>query len=493
MTKKLTLKTFLLLAALSLSVCLAAYGCIKFYLPYADKHQAQKTLEKRTARLTEELCLSGKKQSEALFLEFIRETGARLTLQNSKGQNVSLFTFEPSQTGSQVPFTENPANDEITERTKIPSIQKPFKFADTGEEYLLTASFHPSRTMEISDAIRHSLPFVAAVTILLSFAGAWFFSHYTTRPILRIHRIARKMAELDFSWYCPDMRDDEIGMLSKSINELSDRLHEALNELQQRNTALSDEIQIEKERERRRMLFFSGISHELKTPIAIVTGQLEGMQANIGVYRDRDKYLARSAEILRSLSQFIKEILLVSQIDLADRKSEHPVSISCLLNELLQEYGAYAEFSSIRLHADIQNDLYVCGQEPLLKKAAGNIIGNAITHSPEHADVTVALTADRPKIITLCVTNTPAHIHEEHLPHLFEAFYRADSSAEQSSGLGLYITRLILETYHVPYKIENISIPCSSVNCGQNSGDRKTAMHGVKFTASFAEAEVKEL
>ena len=101
----------------------------------------------------------------------------------------------------------------------------------------------------------------------------------------------------------PDMRDDEIGMLSASINELSDKLHEALEELHRRNAGLEDEIQMEKERERRRMLFFSGISHELKTPVAIVAGQLEGMQAGIGVYRDRDKYLKRSAQILQSLNQ----------------------------------------------------------------------------------------------------------------------------------------------------------------------------------------------
>lgn len=120
------------------------------------------------------------------------------------------------------------------------------------------------------------------------------FSRHTTKPIIRISGIADRIANLDFSWYCPDLRGDEIGVLSQSINELSDKLHNALDEIRRRNDRLEDEILLEKERERRRMLFFSGVSHELKTPIAVVIGQLEGMQSQIGVYKDREN-ISRAA------------------------------------------------------------------------------------------------------------------------------------------------------------------------------------------------------
>ena len=211
---------------------------------------------------------------------------------------------------------------------------------------------------------------------------------------------------------------------------------------------------MEKERERRRMLFFSGISHELKTPVAIVIGQLEGMQAGIGVYKDRDKYLARSAKILQSLHIFIKEILLVSQIDFAGGDRGEPVFISRLVRELVAEYEGYAEFLSVDLCGEVADGRYVYGDEMLFHKAVGNIIGNAVGHSPPQAAVKVELAACK-KGVRLAVTNAPAHIDKEHLPHLFEAFYRADDRAEHGSGMGLYITRLILETYHVSHTIEN--------------------------------------
>ena len=87
------------------------------------------------------------------------------------------------------------------------------------------------------------------------------------------------------------------------------------------------------------MLFFSGVSHELKTPIAVVIGQLEGMQAQIGVYKDREKYLARSAEILQSLNNFIKEVLLVSHMDMNTDLALEQVCLSSILESLSAEYA----------------------------------------------------------------------------------------------------------------------------------------------------------
>lgn len=450
--KKLTQKTFLILTALSLTVCLTACGCIWLFLPYADKNRAERELEEKTSQLVWRLRATERPESETLFLDFMRETGADLCLTDEQGQRVSLFTFRAAAADS------------------FQGISQPFCFADSKEEYVLRVRYNASRAEEIRAAILRTMPCAGLLAVLLSFFSAWIFSRYTTRPIIRIHKIAGKMAELDFSWYCPDERDDEIGMLSKSINELSDRLHEALTELHCRNSDLEDEISLEKERERRRMLFFSGISHELKTPLAIVIGQLEGMQANIGVYKDRDKYLKRSTQILQSLDSFLKEILLVSHIDMSGGKENEVLNLSRLSEELLEEYAGFAEFSSVSLNSRIEEGLYVRADAMLLKKAVGNIIGNALTHSPENGAVFAELLAGSKDSIRLSVTNAPAHIGEEHLEHVFEAFYRAETADGHGSGLGLYITRMILETYDVRHEIENV-------------GD------GVRFTAVFHAAD----
>ncbi|MDE7193173.1 MAG: HAMP domain-containing histidine kinase [Oscillospiraceae bacterium] len=444
--KKLTIRTFALLAALALAICAVAFLCIRIALPYAGKSRSYRLLTAETEQLISTLRVTEKQDSEPLFTDFIRETGAFLFLLDGDQNPISPYTFEKTNAaaGSDGGF--------------------PFRFADSDDDYVLITQYNSSRSDELNGAILGSIPFAAATAVILCFLGAWLFSKHTTQPIIRIGKIAGKMAELDFSWYCPDLRNDEIGMLSASINEMSDKLRTALDELNLRNRTLKDEIALEREREQRRMLFFSGVSHELKTPIAIVIGQLEGMQAGIGVYKDREKYLARSADILRSLSSFIKEVLAVSHMDISDETEREAVSVSEEIRALIGEYSEYAEDNSITVLAEIQDDITVYGDKKLLTKALGNIIGNAVAHIPDNGNVKITLTKEN--CTELVVENSPAHISEEYLPRLFEAFYRADSSSEHGSGLGLYITRMIFEKYDIEYKIENTA-------------------DGVKFTVNF--------
>lgn len=445
--KKLTIRTFVLLAALSLAISVIAFLCIWIALPNAGESRSQRLLAAKTEQLVSTLRLTEKSNSEPLFTDFIRETGAFLFLLDGEENAISPYTFEKTYA--------DVVNDNGL----------PFRFADTDEDYILIARYNSSRSDELARAILSSVPFVVATAVILCLVGAWFFSKLTTQPIIRIGKIADRMANLDFSWYCPDLRNDEIGMLSASINEMSDKLHSALDELNLRNNILKDEIALEKERERRRMLFFSGVSHELKTPIAIVIGQLEGMQAGIGVYKDREKYLARSAEILRSLSSFIKEVLTVSHLDISDDTESGMVNISEEIKALAEEYSDYATDNSITVSTEIQNDITVGGDKKLFSKALGNIIGNAVAYTPDNGSIKIVLTKENGA--ALIVENSPAHIDEEHLPRLFEAFYRADPSSEHGSGLGLYITRMILEKYNIVYKIENTA-------------------NGVRFTVTFA-------
>ncbi len=449
--KKLTARTFALLVTLSLAVSVIALLCIRIALPYIGKSRSRELLDAETKQLVSTLRVTEKQKSEPLFTDFIRETGAFLFLLDGEKKSVSPYTFSRVSAA-------------------VDGNSYPFRFSDSDEDYILVTQYNSTHSDELKSAILGSIPFVAVTAVLLCLIGAWLFSKHTTQPIIRIGKIAEKMADLDFGWYCPDMRDDEIGMLSVSINQMSDKLHAAMEELYLRNSALTDEIALEKERERRHMLFFSGVSHELKTPIAVVIGQLEGMQAGIGVYKDRDKYLARSAEILRSLSGFIKEMLAVSHMDISDETERRPLNISEMVMTFAEEYSGYAEDGSIAVSADIQKDIKVYGDEKLFEKALRNIIGNAVSHTPDGGIVRVTLMNDNEA--TLVVENSPAHISEEHLPHLFEAFYRADKSSEHGSGLGLYISRMIFEKYNIAYKIENTA-------------------DGVRFTVKFGNSTQK--
>jgi signal transduction histidine kinase len=376
----------------------------------------------------------------------------------SKAEAERLIHGFASRTGTYTELLE--AEDYLEREDSMIEESYPLHFSDQQQEYMLCITRSDDRVQSFQQNIIKSIPTVLIIALILSIIGSRIFSYYMKKPIVRMSRIAERMAEQDFDWYCPDERDDEIGRLAKSLNKLSDELSAALGKLSDKNLYLKNEIAIEKERERRRMLFFSGVSHELKTPISVVIGQIEGMRSGIGVYKDRDKYLEKCSNTLNELVSFINEILLVSHIDMGDMDSQETVKIDSILDEEIAFYDGLITEKNIELEYEVPDNVDFRGNEQLLKKALGNILGNAFKYTPEGGKVSVRLESQKEAEnksgkVNLTITNSPAHIDEQHLPHLFEAFYRADTSNKDGSGLGLYITGMVLEMFGAEYTIEN--------------------------------------
>ena len=173
--------------------------------------------------------------------------------------------------------------------------------------------------------------------LLISMVGAFLYTDLITQPLLKINQVAKRMAKLDFSQRLENRSDDEIGELSQSLNELSQNLKQTMSELQQANAKLKDDIQREREQEAKRREWMATISHELKSPITAVMGQLEGMIHQIGVYKDRDKYLRRSYSIIKNMEQLVKEILEVSKLESdAFRPLKKTVSLSSMIKSVIK-------------------------------------------------------------------------------------------------------------------------------------------------------------
>ena len=338
------------------------------------------------------------------------------------------------------------------------AITRSVRFADRDGVYSLSVTPRAEAENLAVQALKQIAPWLLLLLVMFSLLCALVYSRYITRPIVRLSGAAGRMAELDFGWKCEEQRRDEIGALGRSLNQMARRLSAALNELEAANRALRGEMEQEREMERQRTAFFSAASHELKTPVTILKGQLTGMLEGVDVYRDRDKYLLRSLRVAGRMEKLIQEMLAISRMESGTAAVERkPVELAALLEQQLALHDELLKQRGQRLASALTPGITVEGDASLLEKAVGNLLSHASLYSPEGADIRVWC-GEAQGCAVLTVENTGVRIGEEALPHLFEAFYREDRSRNSrtgGSGLGLYLVRMILERHGARCDIEN--------------------------------------
>ena len=201
--------------------------------------------------------------------------------------------------------------------------------------------------------------------------------------------------------------------LGRSLDKLAQRLDAALADLESANQALRGEVEQERELDRQRMAFFNAASHELKTPVTILKGQLSGMLDGVGVYQDRDKYLLRSLQVTGRMENLVGEMLAISRMETGSvAVKQERVDLSALIERQLTLDAGLLEQRDQRLVSTLTPGVTVTGDPSLLGKAVGNLLSNAALYSPEGAEIRVwcGLLEGRP---ALTVENTGTHISED--------------------------------------------------------------------------------
>ena len=320
-------------------------------------------------------------------------------------------------------------------------------------------------------ALIQMAPWLLLTLLIFSLLVALVYSRYITRPIVRLSGIAGKMADLDFSWTCEETRQDEIGHLGRSLNQMAQKLSNALRELKASNEALRGEMEQERELDRQRMAFFSAASHELKTPVTILKGQLSGMLDGVDVYRDREKYLARSLQVTARMEKLIQEILTISRMEAQDISFiQEKIDVSEIVGRQLKLDADLIQQRHLNVTADLCPDLIVYGDPSMLAKVIGNLLSNAALYSPDGEEIRI-WTGLKENSPTLTIENTGVHIGTAALPHLFEAFYREEQSRNRrtgGSGLGLYLVRIILDRHGAKCWIDNTAEGVLATVCFKN-------------------------
>ena len=471
--ESLTARIFLITAGILLSAGVITFSFIAWASPSTYTAVVNDDLTAQVDALVGKLADTSPEDCGALLDEFVLASGASAMLLGPDGQLVDTgarltvqAVYEATVvTASEPQSTVNYHSQEIREGDAVAvtlseqaTITAEVTFAGRSESYTLYVTPRVEAENLAVRVLVQIAPWLLLVLLVFSLLGAFFYSRYITRPIVRMSGIAGRMAELDFHWVCGEKRRDEIGKLGRSLDRLACRLDAALTDLESANRALQGEVERERELDRQRMAFFNAASHELKTPVTILKGQLSGMLEGVGVYRDRDRYLLRSLQVTGRMEALVREMLAISRMESgAAELKRAPVELAALLERQLALDAPLLEQRGQRLVRALAPGVTVLGDASLLGKAVGNLLSNAALHSPEKAEIRVwcGRLDGRP---ALRVENTGAQISKEALPHLFEAFYRAEGSrnrASGGSGLGLYLVRAILDRHGAACTLEN--------------------------------------
>ena len=449
---RLSAKVFLLTLLLIAVCCFTTYSFILQAAPKNYQYDIE-DVDLELSFLPDEFSRTEKEyaymflEAESDWIEEQYENEFELHFFQSDGQEVSLHDINQLVGG------------QITDFDKVEKT-KPYtaSFADSDSIYTLLVTRNTAKHTQTEEAIQGTLPVLCLVVLLGSIISAFFYSWYMTVPIKKVSKLSKKMADMDFSGFCPVGRADEIGVLSDSLNKLSRKLATTLSELQEANQKLQADIDMEKQLEKQRVEFFSAASHELKTPITIIKGQLQGMLYQVGRYKDRETYLAQSLEVTDTLEKMVQELLAISRLDTPGYTCK-----KCRLNLNKLIVDRITAFEDLFMQRDltveqfISPEIYILGDMQLLQKVLDNLLGNAAAYSEAGNNIIVNLWKEADNV-GLTIENTGAHIPDEDIPKLFEAFYRVDQSRNRQTGgtgLGLYIVKTILDLHSAKIKIAN--------------------------------------
>ena len=286
--------------------------------------------------------------------------------------------------------------------------------------------------------------FLLVTIVLLSLLISTGF----TRPIKKINKYAKSLARLDFDTKLRIRRKDELQELTSSLNEMAFNLQKTYAELNQANNQLIGDIEFEKLQEQKKKELIMTINHELKTPVSVIKGMVEGMIDGVGRFSNKDLYLKEVLKQLDKVADITKDLTYSLKLeDIA--KPNDSCNLSSLENSL-NSIKKFADINKVHLDLDIKK-LSVKINEELLTILVTNLLKNAISYTE---DKKVVLKTYKYKNIVYIEIKNKGEIKEKDLEKIFEPYYRVNLNKE-GTGLGLFIVKQIAEIYKAEYKVFN--------------------------------------
>lgn len=328
---------------------------------------------------------------------------------------------------------------------------------DTGISYIMRT---PMESIRESVAIANRfLAFVGFVSTMAGAAIIWFVLRKITKPVLELNRISERMVHLDFEAKYHGRAYNEIDLLGENINRLSESLEEAISGLKTANNELQRDIQKKEEIDAMRKEFLSNVSHELKTPIALIQGYAEGLKEGINDDPEsRDFYCEVIMDEAGKMNNMVKKLLTLSQLESGSEViSMERFDVVNLIQNYIQSAGILTRQNQIEVCMEEYEPVYVWADEFKTEEVFMNYFSNAVNHCSGKKIIDVKLRQGDGKV-RISVFNTGQPIPEDSIGHVWEKFYKVDKARTREyggSGVGLSIVKAIMESMNQQYGVEN--------------------------------------
>lgn len=295
--------------------------------------------------------------------------------------------------------------------------------------------------------------------LVCSILMIWWISRRITKPISELTVLSKRMANLDFDAKYTSGGKNEIGQLGEHFNQMSETLQTVISELKTANNELQTDLEQKIQIDEMRKEFLSNVSHELKTPIALIQGYAEGLQECINDDQEsRDYYCEVIIDEANKMNHMVKQLLSLNQLesgnDLVDIKR---FDLTELISGVIQSTRLLAEQKDITISFDETMPVYAWGDEFKLEEVVTNYISNAINHADGEKLIEVTMLHLNGKI-RVSVFNTGAQIPEDSLDKVWVKFYKVDKARTREyggSGIGLSIVKAIMDSHHQKYGVYN--------------------------------------
>lgn len=300
---------------------------------------------------------------------------------------------------------------------------------------------------------------VGSAAAVICMLLVWLFSKKLTNPLRELADISEKMAELNFETKYTSGGEDEIGVLGENFNRMAKRLERSISELKSANNRLMQDLEQRDKLEQMRSEFLGNVSHELKTPIALIQGYAEGLKEGIDTDAEsREFYCDVIIDEVSKMNRMVKNLLALNQLEFGDDEIQFErFDLTELAAGVLESMELFAEQTKAKVQFLTTEPVYVWADEYKVEQVVRNYVGNAFHHVSGDMVIEVKIEL-RGDVARMTVFNTGNAIPEEDLSHIWEKFYKVDKAHTREyggNGIGLSIVKAVMESLHQKYGVEN--------------------------------------